>query len=73
MKKYDDEKVEDVVYGESYFFIAGYTSGGAPYGITMEEAREQGLLEDDESEKAKVQKWLEENNLSSDEDLELPF
>ncbi|SEL69546.1 hypothetical protein SAMN04488100_10778 [Alkalibacterium putridalgicola] len=62
MKKSEEENFEDFVYGDSYFFIAGYTSGGAPYGITMEEAREQGLLE--------------ENKLSSDEDdedLELPF
>lgn len=72
MKK-KDENLEEVVYGESYFFIAGYTSGGAPYGITMEEAKEQGLLEDSENEKANKQKWLEENDLSSDEDLELPF
>lgn len=28
-----------------FYYIAGYTSGGAPYGITWEEAREQGLIE----------------------------
>ena len=63
MKKSEEENFEEVIYGENYYFIAGYTSGGAPYGITMEEAKEQGLLE--------------ENELSSDEDegedLELPF
>ena len=31
---------------ENFFFIAGYTSGGAPYGITWEQAREEGLLEE---------------------------
>ena len=30
-----------------FFYIAGYTSGGAPYGITWEEEREQGLLDED--------------------------
>lgn len=56
MKKSEEENFEDVYYGEKYYFIAGYTSGGAPYGITMEEAREQGLLD--------------ENDLNSDEDDE---
>lgn len=38
---------EEEYYG--YYFIAGYTSGGAPYGITMEEAEEQGLLEEEKN------------------------
>lgn len=33
---------------ENFYFIAGYTSGGAPYGITWEQAREEGLLDEDE-------------------------
>ena len=31
---------------ENFFFIAGYTSGGAPYGISWDQAREEGLLEE---------------------------
>ena len=31
---------------ENFYFIAGYTSGGAPYGITCEQAKRDGLLED---------------------------
>ncbi len=31
-----------------FYFVAGYTSGGAPYGITWEEAREKGLIEQHE-------------------------
>ena len=31
---------------ENFFFIARYTSGGIPYGITWEEAENEGLLED---------------------------
>ncbi len=31
---------------ENFYFIAGYTSGGAPYGITWEQAKTDGLLED---------------------------
>ena len=32
---------------ENFYFIAGYTSGGMPYGITWEEAEKVGLLEDE--------------------------
>jgi len=28
-----------------FYFIAGYTAGGAPYGITWEQARKDGLIE----------------------------
>ena len=28
-----------------FYFIGGYTSCGAPYGITWEQARDEGLLE----------------------------
>lgn len=31
---------------ENFYFIAGYTSSGTPYGITREQARREGLLED---------------------------
>ncbi|MGL4819508.1 MAG: hypothetical protein ACRC5C_05970 [Bacilli bacterium] len=31
---------------EYFYFIAGYTSGGIPFGITWEEAKEEGLIED---------------------------
>jgi hypothetical protein len=41
-----------------FYYIAGYTEGGAPYGITWEEANENGLLD--------------EVDLDSDDD-ELPF
>ncbi len=29
---------------ENFYYIAGYTPGGAPYGITWEEAEVQGLI-----------------------------
>ena len=29
-------------------FIAGFTPGGMPYGMTMDEVEEQNLLEDDD-------------------------
>ena len=35
---------------EWFYYIAGYTSGGAPYGITWEEAEAQGLLGEEETE-----------------------
>lgn len=30
-----------------FYFVAGYTSGGMPYGIKNGEAEEQGLIEED--------------------------
>lgn len=48
MNKRKNKQVEHPVLeqDEYYYFIAGYTSGGAPYGITWEQAREDGLIED---------------------------
>ena len=40
---------------EYFYFIAGYTSGGAPYGITWEQAREDGLI--DPSEERNNNDW----------------
>ena len=34
---------------EYFYYIAGYTAGGVPYGITWDEARRDGLLENEES------------------------
>lgn len=39
--------VDNPFQDENFFFIAGYTPGGAPYGVTWEEAREEGLLEEE--------------------------
>ncbi len=35
---------------DHYYFIAGYTSGGFPYGITWEEAEFNNLIQNDLSE-----------------------
>jgi len=42
---------EFVEYGsdENFFFIVDYTSGGTPYGITWEQAAEDGLLDSEET------------------------
>ena len=34
---------------ERFYYIVGYTSGGAPYGITWEEAIKDGLVEDNQA------------------------
>ena len=49
-KQKEDELFNNKYPGsdENFYFIAGYTSGGMPYGITWEEAEEEGLLEDEE-------------------------
>ena len=37
----EKEKLEFETWnGERFYYIAGYTSGGAPYGITWQEYRE---------------------------------
>ena len=41
-KLYDLEFEQD----ENFFFIAGFTEGGFPYGITWEEAYADGLLKE---------------------------
>lgn len=33
---------------ENFFFIVGYTPGGAPYGVTWDEARRDGFVEEEE-------------------------
>ncbi|MGL6106646.1 hypothetical protein [Romboutsia sp.] len=45
-KKNKNKKLEvsyEIESDEYYYYIVGYTSGGEPYGITWEEAYEQGL------------------------------
>lgn len=37
--------VSQIDSDEWHYFIVGYTSGGAAYGITWDEARVMGLLE----------------------------
>ncbi len=54
--------IEDLNYNDSdeyFYFIAGYTSGDVPYGITWEQAREEGLIEEEE--------------FDDENDWELPF
>ena len=36
----------DLEQNDHFYYIVGYTSGGAPYGITWEEARQEGLTDD---------------------------
>ena len=43
---------QNIIYNpeqdDMFYYIAGFTSGGAPYGITWDEAKNKGLIEDDE-------------------------
>lgn len=48
-KKFKAISLEDYQDG-NFYFIAGYTSGGAPYGITWEE---MGLADEGENEEAR--------------------
>lgn len=48
---------------DGFYFVAGYTSGGFPYGITWEEAIEEGLVDEN----------LEPIDSSEPETDDLPF
>ncbi len=56
-KKKHQEISEEELFG--FYKIIDYTSGGAPIGITLEEAEEEG--------------WLEEDEVRDTEADELPF
>ena len=46
-KKHEFSEEPLIEQDEYFYFIAGYTSGGAPYGITWEDARKNGLLDEE--------------------------
>lgn len=79
-KKSKNLDVYDDAYGlesdEYLYYIAGYTSNGVPFGITWEEATEDGLVESnsitDENrlKNYDVVKEVAENNSSTDD---IPF
>jgi hypothetical protein len=46
IRKRRAEAIEFEYYDETYAFIAGYTEGGAPYGITHEEMEEIQRIEE---------------------------
>lgn len=50
---------------ETFAFIAGYTSGGVPFGITWEEMKAIEQREKENLEKRK--------SIQCDEDIDLPF
>ena len=62
---------QDEFYDEDFAFIAGYTSGGAPYGIRWEEVG----IDPDLSLEQKCALYYEEKELneSETEEDELPF
>lgn len=59
-KVYEDNSFES---DDTFAFIAGYTSGGAPYGITWEEMEEIERKENKEMEKT----------IQYVNDIDLPF
>ena len=47
-KRQEDLYGEEFGQDENFFFIAGFTGGGAAFGITWEEAYADGLVDEDE-------------------------
>jgi hypothetical protein len=47
-KDFEKEYAED--YDDTFAFIAGYTEGGAPYGLTYEEMEKMEAIDEDEIE-----------------------
>ena len=52
-------------FDETFAFIVGYTSGGAPYGVTWEEMKE--------IEKRDQELWGKEYSCHEDKELDLSF
>lgn len=51
MGKKKRKEIEDMaLLEEGFYFVAGYTSSGMPFGMTWEEAYEAGLVEEDLSD-----------------------
>ena len=70
-KKYKRDVDEPVFESDEYFaYIAGYTDGGFPYGITWEEARE---IEKSESLFGKAVGLTGCEKEECNDDFELPF
>ncbi|CAM4245769.1 UPF0158 family protein [Paenibacillus alkaliterrae] len=44
-RKFKNEQAEDIDQDDTFYFIAGYTDGGAPFGITWEEHEADKLKE----------------------------
>ena len=59
-KKNNIQEKHIIEQDENFYFIAGYTSAGFPYGVTWEEARKDGLID-------------EADDIEYGEDEELPF
>ncbi len=55
-RKKDEHDEYGELFGqdEHFHFIAGFTSDGAPYGITWEQAYEEGFVDEDEQEKTAI-------------------
>ena len=65
-KKKREEKSELAPWQDSnFYFIAGYTSGGAPYGITCE-AYEIDIKEDNDDKKDDMNNKKDEINVDYD-------
>lgn len=51
---------------DTYYFIAGFTSWGFPYGVTWEQAYEDGIMEEEDR-----LHWEERSKVVDEEDI--PF
>lgn len=60
------EREPEIEQDETFYFIAGYTSWGFPYGVTWEQAYEEGLLEEEE-------KKMKEKRHEEIADEDIPF
>ena len=64
-KKQEDFEYRLFESDETFAFIAGYTSGGAPYGVTWEEM--------EEIERRDAELLGKEEHGHNDKELDLPF
>ena len=73
MSKKDDNKQQSSMpnlwQDDHFYYIAGYTSGGAPFGITWEEHRQ---IEEDQNS-AELTEDTETNSDNDLSDQDIPF
>jgi hypothetical protein len=72
-KKQKDEEEFEIWNGIKFYYIAGYTSGGAPYGITWEEYQNEIKDKENNEEKDNKDKKPKKEKEKTFSDGDIPF
>lgn len=50
---HSDDEYEVIEQDDDFYFIAGYTPGGVPFGVSWDEAEDDGLIDPETGEEIK--------------------